>query len=251
MVSDKQIRLAGGGLAVGFGLAIALAIVSLVSQTTALLISDTFIGRAPGADYLNQIMQILDDQAALIQSLSLVRIVSIILIVFGILTLERAMRDGTAGGFLRGIAALVSVIAVTILIIVVGFDLVSVHVLALAEASDIEPDMQLAMHHAAEALTLAAMGMASMAALVGLLGSAALHLGLSSRTMFRHSSTISLIVGIVSVIALLLLVVANYIPSAVIQLYAVANILGMIPRAWLFFVGVMMWRKGDEVLGDG
>ena len=249
MVSDRQIRLAGAGLVLGFGLAIALSVSSVVMQMTALLFSDTFVGKAPGSDWLNEVLLMLGDYAGLIQSLGLTRVLSIILIIFGILILERVLRDGTTGGWLRGLGALASLIAAVMLIAGLGFELVSIHALSLGEASGSESEMEIARTYT-ETLTLAASSMGLMASLVALLGSSALHLGLSSRSMFRHSSTISLIVGIVSILTLLLLVFANYVSSVVIQVYAIANILGMVPRLWLLFIGIMMYRKGDGILGD-
>ena len=250
MVSDKHIRWGGASLAIGLGLAVVLAIISLVAQMTALVVSETLIGQAPGSGYLDEVMSIVDSQAALLQSMWLTRAVSAILTLWGIVILERALRDDTAGGFLRGFAVLAAIISITMVIAALGFDLVSAHALELGGASGSESDMAFA-ESRAETLKLGASSLSLMASMFGLLSSSALHFGLASRSMFRHSSRISLVVGIVSVLTLLLLVFANYISEAVIQAYVVASILGMVPRLWLLFVGIMMYRKGDGILGDG
>ena len=249
MGSDRQIRLAGGGLALGFGLAIVLAVIGVATQTTALLFSDTFVGNAPGAGYLDEFLQIVGDQAELIRSLALTRAVSGLLILYGILTLVIALRDDTTGGYLRGLGALAGVVAIITLIVGLGLDLVSAHVLAIGEASGDEAELELALSNS-ETLTLASWGMAMMAGLTATIASAALHLGLASRSIFRHSSTISLIVGIIAILTLVLIVFANYASSVVVQTYGIANILGTVPRIWLLVIGIMMYRKGDEIL-DG
>ena len=212
----------GGSLAIGLGLTVVLAIINLVAQLTALALSETLVGQAPGAGYLDEVISIVDSQAALLQSMWLTRAVSGILVLWGIVILERALRDDTAGGFLRGFAVLAALISITLLIAALGFDLVSVHALELGEASGSESEMAFA-ESQAETLTLAAGALSLMVAMFSLLGSSALHFGLSSRSMFRHSSRISLVVGIVSVLTLLLLVFANYISEAVIQAYVVAS----------------------------
>ena len=239
----------GGGLAIGFGLSIVLSVFSVVMQITALLFSDTFVSKAPGSDWMNEVLLILGDNAELVQSLSLTRALSVILIIFGILLIERALRDDTVGGWLRGLGAVAMLISAVLVIVGLGFELVSVHALSLGEMSGSESEIEITENYA-EMLTLTARGAGLMASLVALLGASALHLGLSSRSMFRHSSTISLIVGIVAILTLLLLVFANYVSAVVIQSYAIANILGMVPRLWLLFIGIMMYLKGDEILGD-
>ena len=247
MVSDKQIRLAGGALALGFTLGILTTVVRILLRLLTSLFSDTFVGNLTDGLHVQAALEILINQAELVQTVGLTRIVGGILVLVGILTLERATRDGSGAGFLRMIGALCFTIAIFMMILGQGLNLVSVHVLGSVEFADV--DLDAAKTHAAT-LALATSGISLAGGIVGLIGAATLHLGLSRRNLFRHSSTGSLIVGIIAVLSLLLVIFSNYVTVIVAEGYTLASAIGMVARLWLLFIGIMMYRKGDEILDD-
>ena len=247
MVSDKQIRLAGGALALGFTLGILTTVVRILLRLLTFLFSDTFVGRMTEGLHVQATLEILVEQAELVQTIGLTRIGGGILVLVGILMLERATRDGSGAAFLRMVGALCFTISIVLLVIRHGLDLAGVHVLGSVGISDVPVNVATAQ---AGGLALASSGVALSGGIVGLIGSATLHFGLSRRNLFRHSSTVSLIVGIISVLTLVMLVFSNYVTVIVVEGYTLASVIGMVVRFWLLFIGVMMYRKGDEIL-DG